>query len=134
MSNKHRNLSAVFARVENLLRFEVRWIEIDFGLAKDGAFASHHVVAIDGCWRSEPGKCVKRFFIFRFASEACRCAQPGKLNLANKLSVGVVNLYLSVRVLQVVCYEHVVMQEHYERFLIPHQEFQLEALAYDAIR
>jgi hypothetical protein len=72
MRDEHRHLRAIFTRVENLLRLEIRWIEVDFGLTENRALTRRHVVAIDRGRRSETCKRVERFFICWFAAETLR--------------------------------------------------------------
>ncbi len=106
--DEHRHFRSVFARVENLLRFVVGRIEIDFRLAEDSALAGRQVVTIDRGRRSETGERVERFFVRGFAAETVGGADARKRDFVHQLACRVVDLYLRVRVLQVVEDEFVV--------------------------
>ena len=108
MSNEHWHLCAILANVEDLFRFVIVRIEINFRLAKDCALASHHVVTVDGCWRGETGEGIEGLSVSSFAAKTTCRAQSRKLNLAYQISFGAIDLHLSVSVFQVTGYEHMV--------------------------
>jgi hypothetical protein len=98
----------VFTLVENLLRFIVSRIEVDFGLAEDRALAGRHVVAINRRWRSKTSERVKGFFIARLTAKTFGRTNSRKRNFTQKLATSVVNLDLRVSVFQIVENELVI--------------------------
>jgi len=87
MGDEHRHTGAVFRGVEHLAHGEVLGIEIHFGLAPDLAFATGHVVAVQGCRAVEAGVAVEGLGLLGLAAETAGRADPGKRDFAHQAAV-----------------------------------------------
>ncbi len=76
-------------------------IEVDFGLAEDGALGGYGIVTIDGGGRDEAGKGVKSFFVFAFAAEARGCADAGQIDVVEERAVEIVDADFGAGVFQI---------------------------------
>ena len=101
VGDDHRHARAVFAVVEDLLRFVVRRVEIDLRRAEDRAAARPHVVAVDRRRRRVAREAVEGLLVRALAAEAAGGADAGQLDLAHLLAAQVIHLDLRVRVFQV---------------------------------
>src|SRR5215207_7706539 len=101
MRDEHRHARAILAAIEDLLCFEIVWIELHFRRAKNRLLAGLKIESVNRPRTGEAGEGIKCFAVCSLSGEATNRADCGKTEITNEFAIALANANERVGIVEI---------------------------------